>query len=203
LLLLPILVVIATTLFFTEQDNKTLKNLVTIPLSKGKIVIAKIGVMAIISVAYTLVGFISSMICSNILGIAMENMIQKFILNIALGLMLLAAALPCVALVVWFNKSDLISIVITLFYTIVNYVVHVTDIGMLTPTGLNVGTILPIPLINRWIYQFYDEGSGAAAEFYNTMRPYFVPTPICIGILLFVAGISIYAIIKIYSKREI
>lgn len=117
--------------------------------------------------------------------------------------MLLAAALPCVALVVWFNKSDLISIVITLFYTIVNYVVHVTDIGMLTPTGLNVGTILPIPLINRWIYQFYDEGSGAAAEFYNTMRPYFVPTPICIGILLFVAGISIYAIIKIYSKREI
>lgn len=159
--------------------------------------------MAIISVAYTLVGFISSMICSNILGIAMENMIQKFILNIALGLMLLAAALPCVALVVWFNKSDLISIVITLFYTIVNYVVHVTDIGMLTPTGLNVGTILPIPLINRWIYQFYDEGSGAAAEFYNTMRPYFVPTPICIGILLFVAGISIYAIIKIYSKREI
>lgn len=203
MLLLPILVVIATTLFFTEQDNKTLKNLVTIPLSKGKIVIAKIGVMAIISVAYTLVGFISSMICSNILGIAMENMIQKFILNIALGLMLLAAALPCVALVVWFNKSDLISIVITLFYTIVNYVVHVTDIGMLTPTGLNVGTILPIPLINRWIYQFYDEGSGAAAEFYNTMRPYFVPTPICIGILLFVAGISIYAIIKIYSKREI
>ena len=159
--------------------------------------------MAIISVAYTLVGFISSMICSNILGIAMENMIQKFILNIALGLMLLAAALPCVALVVWFNKSDLISIVITLFYTIVNYVVHVTDIGMLTPIGLNVGTILPIPLINRWIYQFYDEGSGAAAEFYNTMRPYFVPTPICIGILLFVAVISIYAIIKIYSKREI
>ncbi len=38
--------------------------------------------------------------------------------------MLLAAALPCVALVVWFNKSDLISIVITLFYTIINYVIR-------------------------------------------------------------------------------
>ena len=203
LLLLPILVVIATTLFFTEQDNKTLKNLITIPLSKGKIVMAKIGVMAIISVAYTLVGFVSSMICSTILGIAMENMIQKFILNIALGLMLLAAALPCVALVVWFNKSDLISIVITLFYTIVNYVVHVTDIGMLTPIGINIGTILPIPLINRWIYQFYDEGSGAAAEFYNTMRTYFVPTHICISILFIIAIISVFAIIKIYNKREV
>ena len=49
----------------------------------------------------------------------MDHMIQKFVLSFMLGLMLLAAALPCVALVVWFNKSDLISIVITLFYTIV------------------------------------------------------------------------------------
>lgn len=203
LLLLPILTVIATSLFFTEQDNDTLKNLVTIPVTKDKIVLAKISVMAIVSVAYTLVGFFASTICSAILGIPMENMVQKFILSFSLGLMLLASALPCVALVVWFNKSDLISIVITLFYTIVNYVVHVTDMGMLTPVGVNVGTILPIPLINRWIYQFYDEGSGAAAEFYNTMRPYFVPTPVCICIISVIAIISIIAIIQIYKKREI
>ena len=203
LLLLPILTVIATSLFFTEQDNDTLKNLVTIPVTKDKIVLAKISVMAIVSVAYTLVGFFASTICSAILGIPMENMVQKFILSFALGLMLLAAALPCVELVVWFNKSDLISIVITLFYTIVNYVVHVTDMGMLTPVGVNVGTILPIPLINRWIYQFYDEGSGAAAEFYNTMRPYFVSTPVCICIISVIAFVSIIAIIQIYKKREI
>lgn len=203
LLLLPILTVIANSLFFTEQDNDTLKNLVTIPVTKDKLVLAKISVMAIVSVAYTLVGFFAGTICSAILGIPMENMVQKFILSFALGLMLLAAALPCVALVVWFNKSDLISIVITLFYTIVNYVVHVTDMGMLTPVGVNVGTILPIPLINRWIYQFYDEGSGAAAEFYNTMRPYFVPTPVCICIISVIAIISIIAIIQIYKKREI
>ena len=100
-------------------------------------------------------------------------------------------------------QGDLISIVITLFYTIINYVVHVTDMGMLTPIGINIGTILPIPLINRWIYQFYDEGSGAAAEFYNTMRPYFVPTYVCISILLVIAVASIFAIIKIYKTREI
>lgn len=203
LLLLPILVVIATSLFFTETDNDTLKNLTTIPISKSKIVVAKIGVMAIISVAYTLLGFFASVLCSKILGIAMENMAQKFVLSIGLGIMLLAAALPCVALVVWFNKSDLISIVITLFYTIINYVIHVTDIGMLTPVGVNIGTILPIPVINRWIYQFYDEGNGAAAEFYNTMRPYFVPTHICVCIIALFLFVSIYAIIKIYNRREI
>ena len=203
LLLLPILTVIATSLFFIEQDNDTLKNLVTIPVSKGKIVMAKIGVMAIVAVAYSLTSFFASVICSAILGIPMDHMVQKFVLSVALGLMVLIATLPCVALVVWFNKSDLISIVITLFYTIINYVVHVTDIGMLTPIGINIGTILPIPLINRWIYQFYDEGSGAAAEFYNTMRPYFVPTYICISILIVIAGVSIFAIIKIYKTREI
>ena len=37
------------------------------------------------------------------------------------------AALPCILLVVWFNKNDIISVVITLFYTILNYVVHYTD----------------------------------------------------------------------------
>ena len=203
LLLFPILTVIATFLFFTEQDNDTLKNLTVIPISKGKIVMAKICVMTIISVAYTLVGFFASTICSSVLGIPMENMVQKFVLSLTLGLMLLAAALPCVALVVWFNKSDLISIVFTLFYTIVNYIVHVTDMGMLEPVGVNIGTILPIPLINRWIYQFYDEGTGAAAEFYDTMRPYFVSTPVCICILIVVALISIYAIIRIYKKREV
>ena len=66
LLLLPILTVIATSLFFTEQDNDTLKNLVTIPVTKDKIVLAKISAMAIVSVAYTFVGFFGSTTCSGI-----------------------------------------------------------------------------------------------------------------------------------------
>ena len=33
--------------------------------------------MAIISVAYTLLGFFASVLCSKILGIAMENMAQN------------------------------------------------------------------------------------------------------------------------------
>ena len=73
----------------------------------------------------------------------------------------------------------------------------------MTPVGINAGTILPIPLINRWIYQFYDEGNGAAAEFYNTMRPYFVSTHVCICLIALLVLVSVYAIIKIYNSREI
>ncbi|BAH08450.1 ABC transporter permease [Clostridium kluyveri] len=203
LLLLPILVVISTSLFFTEQDSDTLKNLATIPVSRERLVLAKISVMAIVAVAYSLGGFLASAVCAKLLGMALINMGQKFFLSILLGIMLLTAALPCVVLVVWFNKNNLISIVITLFYTIVNYVVHFTDAGMLTPVGVNIGTVLPIPLINRWIYQFYDPGKGSASEFYETMRPYFVSTPVCLIILVVMAVVFTALMIRIYNQREL
>lgn len=203
LLLLPVLVVISTSLFFSEQDSDTLKNLITIPVSRGKLVLVKISVMAVISVAYSLAGFLASAVCAKLLGMAFINMGQKFFLSVLLGFMMLAAALPCVVLVVWFNKSNLISIVVTLFYTIVNYVFHLNDMGMKTPVGLNIGTVMPIPLIQKWIFQFYSPGTGESAKFYESMRPYFVSTPVCLGILGILAAICIVLIIQIYNKREI
>ncbi|KAJ51686.1 bacitracin transport system permease protein [Clostridium tetanomorphum] len=203
LLLLPTLVVISTSLFFSEQDSDTLKNLMTIPVSRDRLVLSKISVMAVISVTYSLVGFLASAVCAKLLGMALMSMGQKFILSVLLGFMMLAAALPCVVLVVWFNKSNLISVVVTLFYTIVNYVFHLTDVGMKTSVGLNIGTILPIPLIQKWIFQFYSPGSGESAKFYETMRPYFVSTPVCLGILGILAAICIILMIRIYNKREI
>lgn len=203
LLLLPVLVVISTSLFFTEQDSDTLKNLMTIPISRSRLVLAKISVMAIISVAYSIAGFLASAACAKLLGMAFMNMGQKLILSILLGGMMMAAALPCVVLVVWFNKSNLLSIVFTLFYTIVNYVFHLTDVGMKTPVGLNIGTILPIPLIQKWIFQFYSPGTGESAKFYESMRPYFVSTPVCLGILVILAAICIVLITRIYNRREL
>lgn len=203
LLLLPVLVVISTSLFFTEQDSDTLKNLMTIPISKGRLVLAKISVMAMISVSYSIAGFLASAVCAKLLGMAFMNMGQKLILSVLLGVMMLAAALPCVVLVVWFNKSNLISIVITLFYTIVNYVFHLTDVGMKTPVGLNIGTILPIPLIQKWIFQFYSPGTGESAKFYESMRPYFVSTPVCLGILGILAAICLVLMIRIYNRHEL
>lgn len=203
LLLLPVLVVISMSLFFSEQDSDTLKNLITIPVSRGRLVLAKISVMAVISVAYSLAGFLASAVCAKLLGMALISMGQKFVLSVLLGPMMLTAALPCVVLVVWFNKSNLISIVITLFYTILNYVLHLTDVGMKTPVGLNIGTIMPIPLIQKWIFQFYSPGTGESAKFYESMRPYFVSTPVCLGVLGILAAICIVLIIRIYNKREI
>lgn len=50
-----------------------------------------------------------------ILGMILTGFLTKLILSIALGIMTYIAALPCILLVVWFNKNDIISVVITLF----------------------------------------------------------------------------------------
>lgn len=202
LLLLPILVMIASSLFFTEQDNNTLKNIITIPVSRNKVVLSKLIVMALLSIAYALGGFLASTVSARLLGMSLNGIYIKLLLSLTLGLMTLFAALPCIFLVVWFNKNDLISIVITLFYTIINYVVHYTNTGMLTHIGFNIGTLLPVPLIYRWIYAFFDPGKGESLDFYRTMQPYFVSTPVCVGILVIIAAIFVFAILKVYKKRE-
>ena len=42
LLLIPVLVIMAASLFFEEHDNDTLKNLLCIPVSKRRLVMAKV-----------------------------------------------------------------------------------------------------------------------------------------------------------------
>ena len=99
--------------------------------------------------------------------------------------------------IIWSKTSSL-------FYTIVNYVFHLTDMGMKVPVGFNIGTILPIPLIHKWFLQFNDPGGSVVwTKFYESMRPYFVSTPVCLGILGVLAAICILLMIRFYNKREI
>jgi len=203
LFLLPVLVVLSTSLFFTEQDNNTLKNLMAVPVSKTKLVLAKITVMAVISAVYSSAGFLAGTVCAGILGITLVNVGQKAFVSLLLGLMMLAAAMPCVVLVVWLNKSNLISLVITLFYTIVNYVFHLTEAEMKVHVGFNMGTILPVPLIHKWVFRFFSPGAGETAAFYDSMRHYFVSTPVCLGILALLSVISAALMIYIFNHREV
>ena len=52
LLLMPALVVLASNLLFEEQDNDTLKNLITVPVSKSFLAIAKLFLLLMFSIAF-------------------------------------------------------------------------------------------------------------------------------------------------------
>ena len=71
------------------------------------------------------------------------------------------AEIPCLLLVVWCNKSYIISVIIAFTYTTAGYISHISDAFLRVPLGLNVATIFPVPMIFRWLYQFVSlEGAG-------------------------------------------
>lgn len=115
LLLIPILVIIAANLFFEEHDNDTLKNLICVPVLKSRLVMAKVIVLVLFSVVYELVGFCISVLLAITQGISLNGLGLQLFLTFCTGILLWAAALPCIILVVWCNKSYIISVIIAFF----------------------------------------------------------------------------------------
>lgn len=70
--------------------------------------------------------------------------------------------------------DDVVSVIITFFYTMVNYILS-TSTPLLTQSfGLNPGTLLPGPLALRWFFQFYDHSnpSEELAALLEKISPY-------------------------------
>ena len=203
LLLMPLLIILASNLFFIEQDNDTLKNLLCIPISKEKLVLVKLLVLLIFSIGFQLIGFIVGTVIAILQKTPIEDFFFQFYLTASTGLYMWAATLPCIMLVIWLNKSYILSVIIVFFYTMLNYVMHFSDAIMMQPIGLNAATLMPVPLIFRWLYQFYTPVGDIQTKFYNRFSQYFVPAYICFGVLLLESIACIWLMFHIYRCREI
>ena len=161
LLLIPLTVVLAANLFFEEHDYDTLKNLMCVPVTKGRLTMAKLFVWA--------------------------------------------ASMPCILIVVWCNKSYIISVIIAFAYVTLNYILRINDSFLMVPAGLNLPTFLPVPMIFRWLYQFHSiENVGEVlAEFYERFQPYFISGPLVFTVLLSEAAVCIALIIQVYKKQDV
>ncbi|MDO4556707.1 MAG: ABC transporter permease [Lachnospiraceae bacterium] len=205
LILIPFTVVIAAHLFFEEQDNDTLKNLMCVPVSKSRIVFAKLFVLLLFGVAYELAGFGITAVLAVAKGVSLEHWGLQLLLTIGTGILLWAAAMPCILLVIWFNKSYIISVIIAFTYTVLGYILHISDAFLMVPLGLNVATFLPVSMIFRWLYQFHSlEGAGnQMIDFYQRFSPYFVSTQTVVAILLAEALACMGLMMKIYQKQSV
>ncbi len=203
LLLLPILVMLAAHLFFLEHDCDTLKNLACIPVPKSRLALAKALVLLLFAVAYALCGAAVCVPLALAQGIPLERPAFQLLLTLGTGVLLWAAALPCVVLVVWCNRSYILSVMIAFFYTLLNFALHLSDAVMLKPLGLNLNTFLPVPVIFRWLYQFKEPEGQIMTDFYNRFRPYFVSTPAVFLILLAEAAVCIGIAAAVYQTQEV
>lgn len=205
LMLVPVVCIVATMLFFMERDSSTLKNIIPIPLSRRKIVYAKLAVLAVVSIGYSLVAVLSSFIGAAVIGQTINYASERIILSVIAGLMTMLASIPCIALIIWCNKNYIISLIFTFFYAILGFMVSMDSGTSSAAPGMNVSTLLPVGMISRWLLPkfagFVQAGSIHLDQKY--ISTYAVSTPMCLGYLFVIGAIFTFLIVKAYKRQEI
>lgn len=203
LLLMPLLVILASNLLFEELDCDTLKNLAAIPVNRTKLMLSKMLVLLLFAIGFMAVGGFVNLAVLLLQGWKPVGFWRLFAAGLEEGLIMWVGALPCILLVVFLNKNYIISVVITFFYTIVNYIFAQTDVFLTQPFGLNIGTLFPGPLAFRWTFQFYDlsHPSEALADLLERVSPYFL-NGIQLSSVLIVEAIVFLTLIAIVYRRQ-
>ena len=205
MLLMPALVVLASNLLFEEQDNDTLKNLITVPVNKSALALAKMALLFLFAAAFMAAGGLVILVIVLAAGWEPVGFWRLFWVGIGQGIMMWAGALPCILLVVLLNRSYIVSVIITFFYTSVNYIFGLNDLFITQPFGLNLGTLLPGPLTFRWYFQYLDF-SNAGAEMLGLLErvsPYFVTTAQAFLVTGVEAAVFLALIALVYKRQGV
>ena len=105
-----------------ERDCDTSKNLRTIPVTNTQLIMAKISMLFIFSVAFCLISTLSVALFCKLFHVGMVyGMTYKIFMSLIFGVLIVAASLPIVFLIIYFNKSFLLSILLAFFYSIFNW----------------------------------------------------------------------------------
>lgn len=196
LLLLPcVLGIIAAMLFFMERDNDTLKNLLTIPVSKTKILLAKLSVLLILSVIYSVAGLGATLIGGVIVG-NVEGVLYRLFLSVLLGILVLIATLPVIMVIVAKNKSYVFSILVSFAYAVIGFAITMM-FGSSPETVNSIATILPVPIIQKWFLS-----TITVEEALSYILPYTLSTPVCFGIMGIYGVIFTIASAFFYKRTE-
>lgn len=200
-IMLPcILGIIAAMLFYMERDNSTLKNLMVIPIQKWKIATSKIIVLYFIGLLFACITLLSSMIGGLIAGADLGNIGNKITVAAVTAILYTTGTLPIVIAIVKLDRSYIFAIILTFFYTVFGFSLAFT--GQFTSDNqiMKVLTsILPTPIIYRWqASRMIEQGTTA----FEVWQPYFLKLWIVALTVFILGGISYFAIIRFYQKRE-
>ncbi len=113
---------LASILFFMERDNDTFKNIRTIPITITKMILAKICVLFIYGIIFSLMNVTFTIVFSWIMKVGIiYDLTYKIGVSVIFGIVITIASLPIVVVIVYFNKSYLISTLLAFFYSILNW----------------------------------------------------------------------------------
>lgn len=193
--LLPCVIgVIAAMLFFMERDNDTFKNIHTIPITSTKMVIAKIFVLFLFGIIFCAASTIAAVICGT-LTLEVNGLAYKLWLAVEAGIFITAGTLPLVVLVVFFSKTYIFSILLCVFYSVLN--LSATSLFDSLPKAIL--WLLPTPLTTFWSAgDMASHGISMDLEQMSGLIPSTVQVALILGIM---ALLSIWIIDRLYKRR--
>ena len=193
--LLPCIIgVIAAMLFFMERDNDTFKNIRTIPITSTKMVIAKIFVLFLFGIIFCAASTIAAVICGAI-TLEVNGLAYKLWLAVETGIFITAGTLPLVVLVVFFSKTYIFSILLCVFYSVLN--LSATSLFDSLPKAIL--WLLPTPLTTFWSAgNMASHGISMDLEQMSGLIPSTIQVALILSIM---ALLSIWIIDRLYKRR--
>lgn len=196
-LLIPVLCIVATMLFYDERDNNTLKSLRIVPVSMKLLVSSKLIMLLILSIFYSVFAFVTTVIFSMIGHMDVEHFWFKFILCIITGVMVWVASLPSIAIITILNRNYIFSVLFSFLYAIMGFII--TNATIRTPVP-NLFLILPVNVINRWLLPFFQQLNTAGYPF--EIAPCSISTVFCVIYLLVYTGLFGWIICNSFKKWD-
>ena len=189
--LLPCIIgVIAAMLFFMERDNDTFKNLRTIPVTSTQMVLAKILVLFLFGVIFCVASTIATILCGfgtlEVYGIGYKLFLAIFIT---------AGTLPLIVLVVFFSKTYVFSILLCVFYSVLN----MSTTALFDALPKTILWLLPTPLTTFW-----SAGDMAAHGIKMDLKQMtgLIPSTFQVVLILgIMAIVSFWLIDRLYKQR--
>ena len=183
-----------------SKRGHTSKNLRTIPVTNTQLIMAKISMLFIFSITFCLISTLSVALFCKLFHVGMVyGMAYKIFMSLIFGVLIVAASLPIVFLIICFNKSFLLSILLAFFYSIFNW-------GILGTVGTSISAAkiaflnsFPVICVMNWtsgLMMDHLQKDNLLPEAYAI-----VPTTChTIFIMAITVILSLWLIIRFYKK---
>lgn len=194
LLLSCMIGVIAAMLFFMERDNDTFKNIRTVPVTSTKMVVAKILVLFIFGVIFCVTSTVVTILCGSV-TLEINGLAYKLWLSVEMGIFITAGTLPLVVLIVFCSKTYIFSILLCVFYSVLN--LSATSLFDTLPKVIL--WLLPTPLTTFWSAgDMNAHGISMDLEQMNGLIPSTFQVVLTLGVM---ALVSIVIVGYLYKRR--
>lgn len=197
-LLMPCIIgIVAALLFFMERDNDTFKSLKTIPVSSTKLVLAKVALLFLFSIVFCTASTIASVFCGGI-TFEVQGIGYKLWMSVKMGIYITAGTLPLVAVIVFCSKSYIFSILLCVFYSVLN------EAGTFVMNALPKAVVylMPVPLTTLWSADDMQKHMIISDPKDLQSFQELIPSEAEVAAILFgTALISVFFMIKLYQRR--